>query len=328
VLDIDEKPQAGLFIPPTVIVQTCRSPNSFHAYFRHSSAISSFAFGGGEFFGDGGYVIGAGCKHPTGARYAYSDFCSPSETRIAPLPDSTLEALWKMRRASLESPESEGSEASKYIFLATGDEPFPFFRMAQCENVAFAIMEKCGRRVTRLGKAFRCPLPSCPDNHPSVALWKSEIGNGIIGLRHFHGDPSFLLLPEVYAACVSGEVRRLQSGEVAVWWLRALVETGLIELPPINAPVLSADAPPSARKLYDGFVRLLRIRELYKAGQTSAPFSWRFAASWCGIGSLATVQTAMAWLLANGCLRKVPTPGGSRALSVFKLGSVYRLARR
>jgi hypothetical protein len=82
---------------------------------------------------------------------------------------------------------------------------------------------------------------------------------------------------------------------------------------------LPEDAPESVKKLYKGFILLLALRTLYNPEQVGAPFSWRFAEGWCGIGSPSTVQKAMRYLLERGYVYKFRDNGSSK-LTILVLG--------
>jgi hypothetical protein len=160
----------------------------------------------------------------------------------------------------------------------------------------------CGREVDRIGKAFCCPIPGHSEKKPSVALYH-EPGRPII-LHDFHArDSSRLFWPlvDVYASVKVGKALELRKGERAIWWLRALHEIGAVNPPVLKGYELPQEAAESARKLYQGFVYLMELRQLYEA-QDSAPMSWTFAAAWCNIGSYATVSKAMRYLLERGYL--------------------------
>ena len=64
--------------------------------------------------------------------------------------------------------------------------------------------------------------------------------------------------------------------------------------------------PASVRMAYRGFVHLLACKWLYTAGAPT-PYSWRFAAAWCGPHSIAQIGGAMTWLLKRGYVRHVGT---------------------
>ncbi len=74
---------------------------------------------------------------------------------------------------------------------------------------------------------------------------------------------------------------------------------------PVPARALPAAAPMSVQKVYRGFVHLLACKWLYTAAPT--PYSWRFAAAWCGMHSMQQIGAAMMWLLKRGYVRRVGT---------------------
>ena len=207
-----------------------------------------------------------------------------------------------------------------------------FVALLERQDVAAGFMHLCGREGVKIGKAFCCVLPGHTDRHPSAALYKPP-GKPFV-LHDFHAttqDMEWWLLPDVLAAVRTGDARKLSSGERAVWLLRGLAELGRVTLPTIVAPPLPDDAPGSARKLYGGLSLLLAVRELYEPGQAErgCPFSWSFAAGWCGIGSPATVGKGMRWLFDRGFLR-VTAPGssigqgGKRRAALIAIGNPNR----
>lgn len=108
VLDADDQEAVDflstLNLPLTAMVRTARG---IHYYFLHPGfQIQNSVHIGGrklDVRGDGGYVVGAGSIHPSGARYEWVQ--SPSEVGFAELPPSLLELLKPARRRSLRSDE-------------------------------------------------------------------------------------------------------------------------------------------------------------------------------------------------------------------------------
>ena len=163
-------------------------------------------------------------------------------------------------------------------------------------------------KVVRLGKPFICPFHP-KELHPSAALWKKS--EGLIMLQCFH-EHLWWSIPEVIAFLRTNKKRQLGVGEQVVWWLQALEEIGLANPPLVLGRRLPEHVPPYARKLYDGFRRLLALRKLYEPDQNSAPFSWGFAMRWCAVNSVSSVQSGMKWLLLNGYLKIIQkNQGGS-----------------
>jgi hypothetical protein len=96
VLDVDSAEAQAvvdeLNLPPTPIVRTARGR---HYYFQHPavSVRNSVGIAGHhlDFRGDGGYVVGAGSIHETGAKYHWE--IAPDELPFAKLPDQVLSLL-------------------------------------------------------------------------------------------------------------------------------------------------------------------------------------------------------------------------------------------
>ena len=178
------------------------------------------------------------------------------------------------------------------------------WRLNREPEVAFRIMALCGREVDRIGKAFPCPIPGHSEKKPSAALWQGDDEGDAVVLHDFHereADRRFWPLVDVYDSVKVGKAQQLKKGERAIWWLRALHEIGKVNPPFVGSYELPGDAKKPAVKLYDGFIYLMELRQLY-APQDSAPFSWSFASRWCDIKSAKYIQQAMKYLLERGYL--------------------------
>ena len=324
-----------------------------HLFFRAESPVAKQRYDWGEVLGEGCLVILPPSLHPSGDRYVWTPTLGPGEVVIASAPEwiysdavrrpvrqsdaiAVSQALVTGNDAEgcgsgsdrlLEPSGSGKCSEKKYTPLATLPASI-LTSLATNPEAALTIVRLCGARVTAIGRGFRCILPEHDERRPSAALFQQR--DGTIRYHDFHAreDGEWLSLGEVYAARVTGKVQTLSAGERAVWHLRAAVDGRLLQPPVIAAPPLPHDAPQSVRKYYDGFRRLLAIRALYDATQNAAPFSWRFAASWCGIASPSTIQKSAAWLLARGYLQRVPqarepaedSTAGRRPIAVFALG--------
>ncbi|HEY5869381.1 MAG TPA: hypothetical protein VI542_28105 [Candidatus Tectomicrobia bacterium] len=111
---------------------------------------------------------------------------------------------------------------------------------------------------------------------------------------------------DVYTSQVGRVVMRLCGPEMVTWQLRLLVDAGVVAPYPVHARELPADAPMSVQKVYRGFIHLLACKWLYTA-QAPTPYSWRFAAAWCGMRSMKQIGAAMTWLFKRGYVRRVGT---------------------
>ncbi len=172
------------------------------------------------------------------------------------------------------------------------------------------------------GAGFNCVLPSkTVDTRPSASLFK--MADGTIAYRDWRAgaeEADYYMLAEVYASQRYKEKRKLNGPELTTWSNRMLVEAGLLEATPVDAPELpeSLGKKKSVRKVYEGFQQLLAIKNLYLENEGTA-FSFRFAAAWCGLSS-PTVQNAMTQLQAFGYIKMTGKEGsGIRAVNVYKL---------
>jgi hypothetical protein len=111
----------------------------------------------------------------------------------------------------------------------------------------------------------------------------------------------------VRASLASGQAVRLRGPSVATWQLRLLIEARILSPYPVPAHPLPSDVRPAIRTVYEGFLFLLACK-WWHTREAPTPFSWRFAAAWCGLGER-HVGDAMHWLLAHGWLRQVGTHG-------------------
>ena len=233
---------------------------------------------------------------------------------------SLLNALVKLNPVLDEIPlteERKQIEASKNILSCfNAPKPFnpgedsgvistiPYVEYLRDSRVVISILQEMGCDVSELEQGFSCPVHG-PDENPSAALYLPH-DEGFISMRDFHTG-EFVPIPDLYAAHVKGNYEPLGAGERALWWIRCLVDYGYIDYPRILTRPLPDGAPESAQILYLGFVRLLGIRKLYNADQEATPFSWRFAAGWCGGLTNYKIKQGMAWLLGKGFLHKVGT---------------------
>ena len=279
-------------------------------------------------------------KH-TYIRMGQEQYCSyPNAPTASPMgahkedsPRSGLPGL-----TARPTPKIDDEKIQKTIAATLSSRQFD--ELACIPEVALAVIRLCGAKVDRLGKAFYCPIPGHQEQPykktPSAALWQ-ENGDRPVVLIDFHersqipsdddkpGDTAprkVWPLVDVYAACKSGRGRQLKRGERAVWWLRCLAELGLIEPPAMAAPRLPEEAPEEAQAVYEGFQLLLSLRAHYDPGQTSAPFSYRFADRWCGI-SWRQVEAGMTWLRCEGYLKSVDSiTVGGRQCNLYAIGRV------
>jgi hypothetical protein len=155
---------------------------------------------------------------------------------------------------------------------------------------------------------------------PSDTLrWDPKTGTLKYHDWHRQSGHEWYQLADVFASIAYGEVVRLRGPEMAVWQLRMLVEAKLIAPYRLSALDLPTNTTAHVKRVYHGFLWLLACKWLYTP-EAPTPFTWRFAAAWCGKRSMRQVGEAMAWLLQHGYLRQVGRhgrmalflPGGAR----------------
>lgn len=113
-----------LGVPDTTSVRTARG---IHLYFEGVSRNRGNLLPGVDVRGDGGYVVGAGSTHPTGAAYRWQ--IPPSELSPQPLPDVLTDLLDRKRHdvQSHDQPETELTDAG---LIAIGCRNSTLTRMA------------------------------------------------------------------------------------------------------------------------------------------------------------------------------------------------------
>jgi hypothetical protein len=174
--------------------------------------------------------------------------------------------------------------------------------------VALRCAAALGLPTDRVGQGFRCILPDHDEVHPSASLhWDPKTGTLMYRDWHERSGVEWYTLPDVCASLAYREPVRQRGPSVATWQLRLLVEAHILEPYPVPSRPLPLGVRPAVRKVYDGFLFLLACK-WWHTPEAPTPFSWRFAAAWCGLGAY-HVGDAMRWLLAHGFLRQVGKHG-------------------
>lgn len=161
------------------------------------------------------------------------------------------------------------------------------------------------------GFEFDSPYLRFTQDEPARAVLFREDSPGAfikIRVKNAPGKKQFWTVPEYYAAYSSKtRISHLPRAEQAAWWIRALIESTALpsaDLPPVRSKKLPRDVRDSVKKIYAGFILLIRIRLLYDKKQVDHPYAYNFIRRWCRIGSNTTVSKGLKWLIENGYLRK------------------------
>lgn len=184
------------------------------------------------------------------------------------------------------------------------------------------------RSAAMSGKSVRCVLPGHgADRHPSASVWSGTNGNYFYHDWHTKDGEEIFLLAEVFAARVSGTVRHLSPIQRALWGRRLLVRAGVLRLAGVVIPSPPEGIRSSTRRAHEGILELFGVRWQFAPGE-AIPLSWRFVASWCGMGERQAGE-AMHELLRLGIIHIVGTIQlGHRPTAVFMPGPGVSRARR
>jgi hypothetical protein len=244
-----------------------------------------------------------------------------------PTPPATHPRAGRARRLSPPTPTltPQGEQVRAYILTCSPAirkvvrGPEGLRALFQHPAVALRCAAALGLPTTPVGQGFRCILPGHEEAHPSASLYRDP-KTGALMYRDWHerSDVEWYTLPDVRASLAHREAVRLRGPSVATWQLRLLVEARILEPCPVPAQPLPPGVRPAVRTVYAGF-RLLLGCKWWHTPEAPAPFSWRFAAAWCGLGA-SHVGEARRWLLAQGFLRRV---GMHRRTALFLPGTGY-----
>jgi hypothetical protein len=161
-----------------------------------------------------------------------------------------------------------------------------------------------------IGRKFACPMPGHPQDHKAASLYwdvHGKAATGMLKLRDWHyatGDYTYNQA-DVFASRNYGKALQLKgAAEITTWQLRLLLASGVLLPYPLQTPALPFDAPRHVKRVYSNFLDLFRAKWLHTPGDAS-PFTWSFAAAWCGMRSAAQVVDAMRWLTKHGYIRQI-----------------------
>ncbi len=157
---------------------------------------------------------------------------------------------------------------------------------AACRRCAAEEADESGDGFGPLWRHFPCVIPG---HEGEASLYRAD--NGVALYHDWHDASKWFFLAEVFASQHYGHAVKFSNRwgkvqpELAVWKLRLLVETGLVEPLPGALRAIAAlpsGASPTAKKVYDGFCYLLGCKWLHTHGAPTA-FTYRFASAWCGV---------------------------------------------
>ena len=317
IVDLDQEQPKDLGFPLTPIVKTNRG---HHLYFKcHKNKIPAAHKGPRGEIKTNGYVVAPPSLHPSGSYYQWIEYLSFKDVPLADF-DTRRDQIINY----LESGEYKNEEENKVkknrtdtesnttiniyssikstcpvnITLDNGNNKDTLIELSKNEDLSLYIMNNVfGVSVNKIGSSFICPLH--PESKPSASLFRAANGN--IGMKDFHRNGKFYTLAELYFEYKNKKQKDLDSGTFIIWWCRLLRDSGAIKVPKILPPKPLADLSKNQRIIYESFIELLEVQQVYNTKQRPAPFSYRFAADWSGL-SLASAQSAIKGLVKKGYL--------------------------
>jgi hypothetical protein len=349
VLDIDGKEgrqslQRCGEIPLTPMVQTSEADH-FHAYFRSEQDIPTRikVLPGLDLIGTDWQVLAPSSVHPDGPVYRWQSARALADLELAKPPRWLLE-LAALPHELTEPPTRDevhahfraSNQKSRLLALGSGRLLAPssldayggWPQILENVDINLACARYLGLLSAEVGKRFVCILPGHSDARPSARLyWNTKESNPQASMtlkycdNHYESGEFWYSLADVFASRSYGEVRRLKGPETTAWQLRLLIAAGVLLPYLVRARSLPDYAPHYVRQVYDGFLDLLRAKWLHTPFEPS-PFTWTFAAAWCGMRSTGYVVNGIKWLLKEGYLRHVGfhRPEHGRKMMLFLPG--------
>lgn len=125
-------------------------------------------------------------------------------------------------------------------------------------------------------------LPGHREHEPSATWIRTRSGLYFYKGWHERSGHGVFPVPDVYAALVTGQVKRLPKPSRKTWRLRLMVEAGLLEPYPVEMKPLPDEMPPLLWRFCEGFRDLCACKWTFQE-RAATMFSDEFAASWCGI---------------------------------------------
>lgn len=140
-----------------------------------------------------------------------------------------------------------------------------------------------GPDVPHLWEPMKCPIKGLGEY---VGNWIQADGGEFV-FNVFHADGNIkktLTLVEFYASQVTeSQVLLEEAGERGIWLTRMLAEIKAIELPDVSYRLLGSEWSKAARRVYDGFIMLVRCHLHYDSSRPESCFALDFGSKWCGV---------------------------------------------
>jgi hypothetical protein len=157
------------------------------------------------------------------------------------------------------------------------------FDVRESECAAYlCVLAKLDEDTLSNGQAFYCCLPGHTEQHPSATWVQTGYGHYLYKDWHQRSKHLHWPLPDVFAALVSGELKRLPKPSRKTWRLRLMIAAGVLAPYPVSMRPTPPEAPMIVHHLCAGFKHLLECK-WHHCPNTATQLSQSFAARWCGI---------------------------------------------
>lgn len=304
-------------LPDTVTVLS--GDGGTHFYFRSDVPVKTRRSlrPGIDFLGLDSYVVAPPSAHPNGSRYLFEasgDLFNGAT--ISAIPNVLVQLVYEEDEELRNGHKEYGTKELNIQFLSTVPLPLPDSEEGRRELLAeIAASEDVTRlqagclgvlRDFIIDKGVLCPLPGHEERRPSAALHRDSKGEIVLHCFHLTGKPvEFLTLPEVYAARVTGKIRKLNERDTILWRVRLLIDSGVVEPPRVELRPLRPGALGSTRKAYDGLERLVACRTLLDGGTLRPfPLTQQFLVRWTGL-SRESAAKAITYFCQKRIIREV-----------------------
>lgn len=179
---------------------------------------------------------------------------------------------------------------------------------------------------TSIDRPFTCVLPG----HTGHTARLSRNRHGVIVYRdeELRLEMAVYTLADVFRIRCTGLPSKMWGPTLAAWNLRLLAEAGTLEPVHVDLPPLSKSSSRDTRKVYKGLMLLFGVRWRFETGIRPVPFSYRFAASWCGVSEHAASEAIKKLLRLDivHIASHAPGPFG-KPMALFMPGSGRRVNR-
>ncbi len=294
ILDFDKELEIDVKTPTSI-----SRPGRSHVFARSTETKSS-RHDWGSVIGENSYAAAPPSIHPSGFRRRWNIGLDEAEiAEISRFAGSIeFELIHGRSRGRTQIQVNSSSLLYNSIPVRTGERLPPHEVLREVEIIM--ILDLLGIR-SEVGKTFRCVLPGHSEKHPSTTIQIDKNANLVYHDWHQRDGKEWFTLPEVYASQLNGRCVELSGPSQRKWWDRMRYDAGILKL---RGFPLTLFQDPVVRRVANGFLLLLALREASEPGQIGAPYTREFAKNWCGVSEW-SARKALTELQRIGFLKTV-----------------------